>query len=61
MPKSIVTPYQRAELLLAKSKILIWAVDKLKETIRQTSNSFRFAISKDKNGCYSQQKLCWIR
>lgn len=57
----MVTPFQKGELLFAKSEILTWTIDKLNDAVAQAGHSLKFSPAKDKNGCYSQSRLCWIR
>lgn len=59
--KNIITPYQRVELLFAKSEILKWTITKIEEAVIQAHQSFKFSPARDKNGCYSQPRLRWIR
>jgi len=58
---NIGPPHQRMELILAKAEILRWTMTKLHEAVAQANHCFRFSPSRDKNGCYSQSRLRWIR
>lgn len=55
----LVTPHQKYEVLLAKNAITEWAMDTLREHVRQSKLWAKSTSSKIQFN--SSRKLCWAR